>query len=321
MKKLISLFFLFSLYSCQEKFNPNEFKGTWIHFNDKHEYSNLISITFQNDSVYLEDIFTYNYNGKYKISRNFIEFYLKKDTLKYNFIFSRKDSILKINNNNYMFLEGFSEERKIVNYDLINLKINQNISSDSLSNYESAFHLFKNQKNSINLKLNDKVTSDFSLIQRFAFHRHRQIESIVMYIGENIKLKEIIKCYVELYKVNINKVFLLTHFDLKRNNYNGFLDNYEFWQNQINELSREKIKPIKSEDNYRKGYLRNNNPKIIILNKIKDISLLDSVNKNKNLLIQINSEMSLETYIYLKNKIASIKKSNRTKIRTEFINL
>jgi hypothetical protein len=313
-----------SFFSCKEKFNPNEFRGIWIPLDNKGAYANLPSITFQNDSLYLHDIYTYNSFASYKIRSKSIEFFVKNDTLKYDFNFSRKDSILKINNNDYMFMEGYHDGIEIVNYDLINLRINQPISPDSLSNYQSAFHIFRDKKGILKLKLNDKTTSDFNLLPSFAFQKHRQVKNIVIYIGENITLREIVKCYFLLYQVNINQVFLLTDFDIKNNTYYGFLDNFEFWQNQINELSTEKIEPIITIiENQKKKYLKKYSVQTILVNQFDEKSniSLDTIDKTGNYLIKINSEMSLEKYILLKEKIFMIENKEGIKIRTEFINL
>lgn len=323
MKRYILLLLLTTIFSCQDNFNPKEFKGTWIPVNDMGEYTNLGSLTFKNDSVYLEDAFTYNLKGCYERGNKSIAIFLKNDTINYNLNFSRIDSTLQIKNYDYMFLEGYSYENTFINYDLINLKVNQPISSDSLlNNYSSAFHLFKNSKNKIQLKLNDKISSDFSLIPRFAFRRHGKNDSIIIYIGKNITLNDIIKCYVELSKVNINKVFLLTHIDIKQNNYSGFLDYYEIWQSQIDKLSKEKIEPpLKRIDNNRKLYFQKYPSQTIIINKFNvDINLLEKIDKNKNYLIQIDSGLSLENYILLKKEISRLTALKNIKIRTEFIN-
>ncbi|MBU3009979.1 hypothetical protein KO506_01010 [Polaribacter vadi] len=322
MKRIVLLLMLSIIYSCKEKFNPNEFKGTWIPINDKGKYLNLAALTFRNDSVYLEDYFTFNFKASYKIKRKSINFFLANDTLKYNLNFIRKDSILRLNHKNYMFFEGYSYEERFINYDLIHLKLNQPILSDSLfKNYDSAFHIFKDLKDSVQLKLNDKVSSDFNLIPGFAFGLHNQKDNIIIYIGKNITLKEIIKCYVELYKVNINNAFLVTNFDIKNNNYYGFVDNYEFWQQQIISLSDEKHEPILTEELSRKNYIKKYNPKIIKLNFKNDFTKLSEINHKDNYLIQINAKFSIDEYYVLKKSIIKLKKNHSKTIKTEFINL
>ncbi|APZ46812.1 hypothetical protein BW723_11185 [Polaribacter reichenbachii] len=309
------------LISCKEKFNPNEFKGTWFILDKDQSISNLPYITFRNDSVFFEDMFTYTTLGKFKITRSKIFYYFKKDTLNYEFNFSSKDSTITIDSNEYFFLDGFSYDSKFIDYQLANIYTKNIISSDSLSKYNCGFHLFKDSKDSLKLKLNDKETNDFELIPRFAFQRHKPNEVVVIYIGEKIKLKDILKCYVKLSTVNIKKAFLLTGHNFKENNYNGFLDDFEIWRSQINLFLKEKIEPVYSDELSRKKYIQNYNPKIIIINSKNDFEKLSDIKTITNYLIQINSEMSIEEYISLKEKVFQIKIKYPKKIRTEFINL
>lgn len=322
MKKFILISTsLIILLSCKEKFNPNEFKGTWFILDKDQSISNLRNITFRNDSIFIEDRFTYPTKGKFKITRSKIFYYLEKDTLKYEFNFNSKDSTITIDSNKYYFLDGFSYVTNFIDYKLANINTKNIISSDSLSKYNCGFHLFKDSKDSLKLKLNDKETTDFELIPRFAFQRHRPNEVVVIYIGEKIKLKDILKCYVKLSTVNIKKAFLLTGYNFKENNYNGFLDDFEIWRSQINLFFKENNEPVFSDELSRKKYIQNYNPKIIKINSKDDFEKLSGFKINTDYLIQINSEMDLENYISSKEKIFEIKLKKPKKIRTEFINL
>lgn len=312
---------LIILLSCKQKFNPNEFKGTWFILDKDQSISNLPNITFRNDSIFIEDRFTYPTKGKFKITRSKIFYYLEKDTLKYEFNFNSKDSTITIDSNKYYFLDGFSYDTNFIDYKLANIYKQNIISSDSLSKYNCGFHLYKDSKDSLKLKLNDKEVDDFELIPRFAFQRHKPNEVVVIYIGKKIKLKDILKCYAQLSTINIEKAFLLTGYNFEENSYNGFLDNFELWSSQINLLLKEKIKPIYFNELSRKKYIQIYNPKTIIINSKKDFEKLSIFKTGTNYLIQINSEINLEDYISLKEKIFEIKVKYPKKIRTEFINL
>lgn len=323
MKNIILLLLVFALFiSCKDKFNPENFKGTWVNLDKDKSVSYLPYITFRNDSVFIEDMFTHLTSGTFKISRNKISYYLKEDTLNYNFNYSPKDSIITIGSTDYYFLDGFSYNKKPIHYELININNQNIISSDSLSKYYCAFHLFKDSKDSLKLKLNDKTTSDFNLIPRFAFQRHKPNEVIVIYLGKKITLKEIIKCYHQLSKINIEKALLLTRYDFKENTYSGFLDDFEIWNNQMSLFSREKTEPFNSIDFSRKKFLKKYSSIIIQINSENDFDkLTTNINMDNYYLIKINSEMSIAEYISLKDEILEIKKTQGLKIKTEFINL
>lgn len=312
MKKIAVLFVLLSIISCKEKFNPKEFKGTWIPLDKDSSYANLPSITFQNDIAYFEDIYSYNFSATYKIGRKSITWFLPKDTTEAKFLFNKKDTTFILNDRNYIFYEGYSYGSNFIQYDLIDLDLSQKISTDSLFNYNGAFHLFKNN-NELKLKLNDKVTSDLSLIPRFSFSYHNKNLSMVIYVGKDLKLKDIIKCYNQLYQVNINEAFLLTKFDFKKNMYTGFSDKFNFWDFQRNLFPKEKIEIPKSY-NKKSNYFKEHNPKIIKINSKNDFEKINELKKDKNYLISINPSLSIEEYINLKEKLFKIDKN----IRTEF---
>lgn len=180
-------------------------------------------------------------------------------------------------------------------------------------NYNGAFHLFKNIKNELKLKLNDRVTEDFNMIPKFSFGYHNKNLSMVIYIGKGVELKDILKCYYQLDKVNINEVFLLTQFDIKDNNYKGFQDIFHFWDFQRNFFSKEKIE-IPEPYNTKNDYLKKHNPKIIKINSKNDFKLIEGIEEENKYLISINPNLSIEDYIILKEKLFKIDKN----IRTEF---
>lgn len=104
MKKLFFLLIITSLICCKEKFNPKEFKGTWIPLDKDSAYANLPSITFQNDTAYFEDTYTYNISSKYEIGRKSITWFFPKDTFENTFSFYKKDTTFILNNTTYFFL-------------------------------------------------------------------------------------------------------------------------------------------------------------------------------------------------------------------------
>lgn len=311
------------IFSCKEKFNPNKFKGGWISLDQNESFNEILpTLTFKKDSVFLEDIYTYLLKGKYNLTRHNITLYLKNDTINYDFKYISKDSVIYIGKNKYNFWEGYNYNSKFIDYELLDLDRIRNITPDSLIKFDNGFHLFKDSKDALKLKLNDKFTADFNMIQRFVFGHHQfKFYGSVIYLDKKIIVKDLIKCYVQLYQVNKLNNLLITSFDLKTNSYSGIKDRIELWQEQVDLIVGKKIEPVKPIVLTRKQYLKKYSPKIIKIDSDNDFEKLTYIGVDNNYLIQINSELSIEKYIYLKEMILKIKRSNPDRIKTEFINI
>ena len=99
MKNTLYFLFIIIIISCNKEFNPYKYKGTWININDDYSISSYPSITFRNDSIYLEDIYSYVLKGKFKIFKNEITYYFNNDTICNKFYFNHKDSTILVGKN------------------------------------------------------------------------------------------------------------------------------------------------------------------------------------------------------------------------------
>ena len=316
MRKLIYFLFILGLTSCKKEFNPDNFKGVWMNIDKDSSSYYLPSLTFKNDSVYLEDIYTYVSKGKFKIFKNKITYYLKKDTLVYNFSFNNKDSTILINNNKYGFWDGYSYNDKLISYDLIDIKNLGLITIDSLVRFDGGFHMFKNSSGVTTLKLNDKITSDFNEIRRFVFDSLFDIPVPVIYIGDRIKTSDLINSYFQL--GNIRAALLITNYDPKTNLYNGYLDKFQFWDSQIGKYYNYKIPNKVPELLSREKYFKKFSPSLIEINTKKDIEKLNTLKVQSNYLISINPQIDIESYFLLKKQLSGVSKKKDIKLRTEF---
>ena len=318
MKKI--LFLLLILISCKETFNSSDFKGSWIHFDDNENYFNRPTISFKKDSVFFTDAYNYVICGNFKIESNKINLNFNNDTLKYNFKYNSKDSTITLENHKYVFWEGYYESN-FKDYELINIEHKSKITLDSLQKTDCVIHLFKNTEQCLLLKLNDKVVSDFKLISRFITQKDKFNYTFpAIYVGENIYLKDLLNIYFELWTLNFEKTMLILKFDLENNLYHTYLDEFEFWDDQITSFYRNKkyhIEPFKIKYNSRNKYLIKHQPQIITIHSKKDFFQLKSITKKGSYLVKINRNMRLATYITLKEKIALIKNKN-LEIKTEF---
>ena len=232
MKKLIVLISVFLLFSCDKKFNPNEFKGSWVSLDKNESFNEVLPMfSFKNDSIYLSEIYTYGLKGKYELKNNNIKFFFKKDTFQHSFKYDSRDSSIYIKGNRYVNYPGFLIWSEFIDYELLDLKKEKNITSDSLLKFDNGFHLFNDVNDSLRLKLNDKITSDFESIPRFVVGHHKfKFNGSVIYLDKNLKVRDLIKCYTKLWQVNIKSHLLITGYDVKTNRYSGFKDKIEFWQ-------------------------------------------------------------------------------------------
>ena len=314
MKNTLYFLFIIIIISCNKEFNPYKYKGTWININDDYSISSYPSITFRNDSIYLEDIYSYVLKGKFKIFKNEITYYFNNDTICNKFYFNHKDSTILVGKNKFSLWKNYSEDNNYQNYKLLGIKSLEKITQDSLMRFNNGFHMFKTHDNSLKFKFNDKVTLDKKNIISFSLNvpSHYDIPTSVIYLGKKINLKDLINCYIEMWSINKRKVLLITGYDIQTNSYYGFLDNFSFWERQFDSLSNFKIKMPKSNLNNRGLYLEKYSPILININSEKDLDLL-KINKNKNILISINSNIHLNTYFKLKEIIKDYKN-----IQTEF---
>ena len=163
---MLSVLYLLTLFTCKEKFKSKDYKGSWINIDDKNRsYSS--TITFRKNSVYFEDYYSFITKGLFKIANNEIFFYLKKDTLKYDFNYKQEDSTIIIGANKYGFWEEYSYHSNFEDYGLIQIKRKNPITQDSLSKLDCVLHLFKDSNDSLKLKVNDKITTLFDRIPSF----------------------------------------------------------------------------------------------------------------------------------------------------------
>lgn len=320
MKKLLLFLSLSILISCQEKFNPNNFKGSWISLDKNESFNEILPMfSFKNDSIYLSEIYTYGFKGKYELNNNKIKFFFKKDTFEHSFKYDSKDSSIYVNGNRYVNYPGFLIWSEFVDYELLDLKKEKTITSDSLFNFDNGIHLFKDKNDSLRLKLNDKITSDFNQIPGFVLPTDKFIfNGSVIYLDKKLLVKDLMRCYAKLWQVNIKSHFLITGYDVKANLYSGYKDRIEFWQEQIRLIVDEKVEPIRPKILTRSQYLKKYSPKIVKITSKNDFKKLTIINNSNNYLIQINTNLDIETYVILKEKISKIREFQKIKIRTEF---
>ncbi|MFY0629436.1 MAG: hypothetical protein JXR05_03585 [Flavobacteriaceae bacterium] len=319
MKKILLLFISISFFSCQEKFNPNEFKGSWLPFDKNGDYLPTPTIEFKNDSIFFSDIYIFTKGGEFIIRDKQIFIKFLNDSLNEKLLFNRKDSSILLGETKYHFFEGYNTE-KITEYELIEYNTNQKIDINLLKRFDAGFHLFKNKLGVVKLKLNDRITNHEDIHSfTFGISPHFDIPIIAIYIGKGVSLKEVVRCYYQLASVNMLKVALITSFDLKENKYNAHIEKIEIWNEQITNHFKDSLEYHEFDINNRSFFVNKYSPKSIIINSSKDFNKIDAIDSKYSYLISISDDLPLADYIYLKERLLEVRKKRETRIRTEII--
>lgn len=318
MKKTTLLLAIIIFFSCQEDFNPKNYKGNWFPYNDSI-YKPLPHIIFKNDSIFFNDINSFIKGGKFKIKKNQIIINFEFDSLIKDISFRKKDSLLLFDGNKY-FLYDYLTDEKLIQYKLIGIDTKSKISIDSLRRFEAGFHIIKDTNDSVRLKINDQLTK-FSDIPAFVFNQpvHFDILCTPIYLGENIELKDLIKSYYQLVLSNRPIVALITNFNLEKNEYDVHIEKIEIWNEQITNHFKSIIDYHEFDINNRVFFINKYKPISIIINSSKDFNSIDTLDDKYNYLISINDKLPLTDYIYFKEKLLEVRKERKTKIRTEII--
>ena len=216
MKRLLFLLFIFTLQSCKDHFEPKNYQGSWVPVNTQKEILPLPHIGFHNDSIFFTDAFTFSKGGTFKIVNEKIHIQLHDEELCETFSFRKRDSSIFIGNTEYNLITQWLQDYK-ANYQLISIETDNKISSDSIFEYDSGFHLFRDATDSLKIKLNDRY-GRLDDIPRFVFRTDsfRYPENLI-YLGQNTALKDLINCYYQLALVNNHKATLVTNLSIVKN--------------------------------------------------------------------------------------------------------
>ncbi|TXD50303.1 hypothetical protein ES043_16580 [Polaribacter sp. IC063] len=82
--------------------------------------------------------------------------------------------------------------------------------------------------------MNAKTASSFEILLRFVLFKDKFDANFpAIYIGNGITLRNLIKVYIEFWSFNVTASLLLLDLDIKRNLYSTYLDEFDFWNEQL----------------------------------------------------------------------------------------
>lgn len=318
MKKIVFLGLSILFFSCQKSFHPEKYQGCWAAAGDDLHFLPLPTINFKNDSIFFTDTFTHVSAGNFSIKGNKIKISTHNETFEKEFRFHEKDSSIQYGRNIY-YLKPHWKPNYLGKYELLNINTSNRISFDSLSKYDTGFHLIQDYDNTVKVKLNEKLSGLEDIIP-FTFRTSfKNYKGNVIYLGKGITLKDLVDCYLELTKINQLKVILVTNFDLNSNEYNILPERINIWNHQV--YNHFKNEPIFNgfSGNIRSEYIRYHSPLIISINSKEDFGKINQLKSEHNYIISTNKLLSLKDYFELKDLILDIKKEKGIQIRTEII--
>lgn len=321
MKKAVIIPIIILFINCQQNISNQSIQGTWAPYKDSKEFLDLPWLSFKNDSVYINDPYTYIIKAKYHLHGGSITYFLERDTLDLPISFNLTDSLLTVNHIKYDFLFD-SEENYSHHYNLIGINTKSKTHTTTLQSFDYGFHIFKNKNGVTQVKLNDRITSNLEEIRDFIFsgcsENKKDILNVVIYVGKGIQLTDLLNCYIIIGTGNILKITLITDYNLRENSYATWDDGFHLWEEQyinynISKNNPSFPKPPESDSNNRKTYLASQKVMIIPINSYLDIQQLNFETINSPTLLQLSCSLSLSDYFKIKMAIPKNKI-----LRTEF---
>jgi len=318
MKQCLIALIIFAFYSCKDRFEPTKYSGIWVPIDEDERFVNTSYISFEDDSIFFSDSYTYTKQGSYKLQDEKMNIELEDETFEKSFSFRKKDSSFLFGSQRYQLITILPRDT-LGRYELMNIKTKHKISGDSLAKLDSGFHIFRNANDSLRLKLNDRY-SRLNHIPDFVFRTgSSHYPTHAIYLGKRTKLIDLVNCYYQLASANHLKVFLILNFNVEKNEYSILPEGIDLWEEQLQKHFDPTILEPIDADNTRESFMKKYAPEIIEINTTEDFVKLESIEDSKNYLISINSNLELEKYIVLKEQLLQIKGKMENRIRTEFI--
>lgn len=311
--KLRYLYLVFSILiflACKE-ITKVDIKGNWIVAPNGSREPKFWEINFKEDSVELIDYNFFKEVGKYQIENEIIRIQLERDDL----LIETKIKNLEVDT--LVIFDSLAYYRNIgitfSNFDEYKLI---GISTDKfLSKENDLFHLihFYKSDNEIKIRCADKNAS-FEDIHLFLEGSHSK-PKVLLFIGQGVNLKDLQRIYYRLASAGPLEIWLGTKKE-------GFLDTHIFkdkieiwWDDLEFHLQNLKIPqppppPPPNEFTSKEEYLKNGGYNVEILDK-NDLTKIEKLLPNGKYVISIDSNISIEDYFELKQKLNEKRKLNK----------
>ncbi|MFY7672479.1 hypothetical protein ACOSP6_15465 [Tenacibaculum sp. MEBiC06402] len=315
MKKLLFLLSTIILLSCSQKVSKEDLEGVWWNLEKTGDFE----IILKRDSISINNGIGITLNGTFKLEKDSILLSINNKSHKEYFKYEPKDSTLTFNKSKY-FKSPLSVVGIDKNFNFINIQSRSTIHSDSLNINSSIFKAIRNEKNELQVVLNGK-TATIEDIPLFLNSTTCSGGKPVHYrpyliLGQNLTTKDLSKIFPYLDAMNHYVITLVTQYDFPNRLFHFYDIRIELFKEQLVKNGP----PPRESDISRKDYLAKYNPEIITIKSKQDFKKLNAVKPNSHYLVSIDLDLPIENYLHLTQKLNSIRKNKKTRIRTELIN-
>lgn len=296
--KLVILFLL--LQSCSD-IDKNDIIGNWNGDTNYDYFPSYWELKITNDYFFAIDNYGYIDKFEYKFSNNSL-----------NVINGKTDTLLDVKKFNSDSIQvGNRFFNRVTNnvsieddfyYPIIGIKTNT--TAQFLSSNMSIVHLWKNAESETKIRVGDKYVKLEDLKSLFVVYDSKYDTEVAVFIGQNISLEDLKSIHLVLLSLNIREITYVL--DKKyQEGYSIFKDKMFYWNKEIDDYLKEQGQPpfppltprAYSSKNFKKS-----NGVIISINSPNDIGLLDIIN-NGDYVVEIDTTLALEEYIFIKQKI------------------
>lgn len=309
-RNLILIISILFFASCKE-ITKDDIKGNWKVV--PRGYDELIywEINFKEDKAELIDDNLFKELGEYQVENGKIKIKLDRDDLIIETEIKRLDVDTLLVFDSLMYHRNRAiPNSKFEEYKLIGIPTNRLLSKE-----KDLFHIihFYKSNEEIQIRCGDTKTT-FEDLPLFLEGGHFK-PKVLIFIGEGINLKDLKRIYFRLASIHQLRIWLGT----KREGISDthiINDKIEIWWDDLeNHLANSKIRqpslpPPPMEFTSKENYLKNGGKEIKISNK-NDLLKIDELTEIERYVISINSNLSIEDYLEVKERLNEKRKLNR----------
>lgn len=317
MKYFYLIFLAIQIFatSCSQ-INTSDLQGSWSYQPARSPAPEFTEFIIRNDSAELiaDDLFKEmsivsieGNNLIFKLIRDNLHLTYEIDNLN-NDTLNIKDSI-KFLRNSYLGNDNFE------GYELLNISTDNLISTKA--NFYNTIHFYKSEKDELRIRCGHKMAELRDIPLFLMGHHQTKPAELLILLGKGIVLRDLKSLYFVLQQSGYLNVYLGTkRFGIADTEV--FRDNIEIWWDDAEEFrkSQKPMPPPFPPKPYKnKSSFLGNDGREILINTSENIPLIDSINDPGKYVIEINSKLSIDQYIKVKQKVNELKIKNK-KVRT-----
>ncbi len=318
MKKTLSILSLtLLLCNCSKAIDSKILLGTWW-ISTGNGNSEL---SFNKDSIFIENGYGFLCSGKYYVKSDSVFMNIGNTISKVKIKYNKKDSLLTFNDSKYWKRYDSVNTRTTKKFNFINVKSKDTIRLNDFRGINYFIKIIKNENDRLKVVLNDRITG-IDEIPSFLVNcnngEQNYYPKINFFISKNVSLLNLKEIYPILHAYNHKSVRLISYYDFSHRTFHYYKPDIHVFREDLSKMQPPPPPPA-SDDFYRKDFIKKFNPKLLSIKSKKDFNKLEKIIPNTQYLISIDINTPIKDYLYLIQKLNSIKKAKKVKIRTEII--